>query len=360
MNWRPYILPGLIFQSVIIGGGYATGRELIEFFAPSGPAGGILGLLVAGVTFALVLSAAFEFARVFRAYDYRSFARQLLGRAWVLYELGYLALVVLVLAVVGAASGELLEAELGLPPALGTIVMMLLVAWLTFGGSGAISRALSYWSALLYCVYVLLFIAAFVRGGEQIQGNITGGGAHAPWVLPGIRYASYNIILPAVLFCMPLLETRRQALGAGALAGVIAVVPALLFFLAMLSRYPQIVMEPVPVLYLMAWLDTGWLVVLFQIVVFGTFVETGAGMLHAINERVEVQVRERGRRLPRWARPVIAGCFLLLSVYGATTVGIVDLIAKGYGFLSWWFIAVLLIPLLTVGVWRIGRSRSGS
>ncbi|MEO1082132.1 MAG: hypothetical protein AAFY29_21420 [Pseudomonadota bacterium] len=358
MNWRPYILPGLIFQSVIIGGGYATGRELIEFFAPSGPAGGILGLLVAGVTFAIVLSAAFEFARVFRAYDYRSFARQLLGPAWILYELGYLALVVLVLAVVGAAAGELIEAEVGLPPALGTVIMMLLVAWLTFGGSGAISRVMSYWSALLYFVYVLLFVAAFLRGGELIGANLSDAAPSAPFVLPGIRYASYNIILPAVLFCIPLLETRRQALGAGAMAGVIAVVPALLFFLAMLSRYPQIVEEPVPVLYLMSGLDMGWLVVLFQIVVFGTFVETGAGILHAINERIDIQAREGGRRLPRWARPAIAGAFLLLSVYGATTVGIVDLIAKGYGLLSWWFIAVLLVPLLTIGVWRISRVRS--
>ncbi len=343
---------------MIIGGGYATGRELIEFFAPSGPFGGILGLLVAGVTFAIVLSAAFEFARVYRAYDYRNFARLLLGRVWVLYELGYLALVVLVLAVVGAASGELIEAELGLSPTLGTVLMMLLVVWLTFGGSGAISRVMSYWSALLYFVYVLLFVAAFLRGGEVIQANLGGAVIGEPWVLPGIRYASYNIILPAVLFCIPLLESRRQALGAGLMAGVIAVVPALLFYVAMLSRYPEIVDKPVPVLYLMAGLDIGWLVVLFQIVVFGTFVETGAGILHAINQRIEAQAREGGHQLPRWARPVIAGTFLVLSVFGATTVGIVDLIARGYGFLSWWFIVVLLLPLLTVGVWRISRARS--
>ena len=38
------ILPGLAFKAVVIGGGYATGRELVEYFMPSGPVGGLMGL----------------------------------------------------------------------------------------------------------------------------------------------------------------------------------------------------------------------------------------------------------------------------------------------------------------------------
>ena len=29
---RKYLVPGLVFQSVVIGGGYGTGREIAEFF----------------------------------------------------------------------------------------------------------------------------------------------------------------------------------------------------------------------------------------------------------------------------------------------------------------------------------------
>ena len=42
-------------------------------------------------------------------------------------------------------------------------------------------------------------------------------------------------------------------------------------------------------------------------------------------------------------------------MYGATAIGIVDLIAKGYGFLTWVFIAILILPLLTLGIWKIHR-----
>jgi uncharacterized membrane protein YkvI len=32
--FQRYLLPGLAFKAVVIGGGYATGRELAEFFMP--------------------------------------------------------------------------------------------------------------------------------------------------------------------------------------------------------------------------------------------------------------------------------------------------------------------------------------
>ncbi|MHA7816953.1 MAG: YkvI family membrane protein [Pseudohaliea sp.] len=354
MNWRAYLLPGLVFQSVIIGGGYATGRELVTFFLALGPLPGLLGLLVAGLVFAAVMATAYEFARQAGAHDYRTFCRRLLGPAWVLYEVAYLALVVLILAVVGSAAGELASDALGLPPATGTVGMMLLVGTLTFYGSALIGRVLAGWSVLLYAVYLLLFALTLTAHGDTIAQSLREPPAQeGSWALSGTRYAAYNISLPAVLFCMTLLTTRRQAVGAGIMTGVIAIVPALLFYTAMLAYYPAIVAQPVPALFLMAQLDLPWVQALFQLVVFGTFVETGAGVLHAINERIDVQAQERGRALPRWARPTVAGSLLLLSIYGATTFGIVDLIARGYGFLSWVFIAVLIAPLMTIGLWRI-------
>jgi uncharacterized membrane protein YkvI len=40
--FKRWCLPGFAFKAVVIGGGYATGRELAEFFLPSGPWGGSL------------------------------------------------------------------------------------------------------------------------------------------------------------------------------------------------------------------------------------------------------------------------------------------------------------------------------
>jgi uncharacterized membrane protein YkvI len=44
-------------------------------------------------------------------------------------------------------------------------------------------------------------------------------------------------------------------------------------------------------------------------------------------------------------------------VYAATAVGLVDLIAKGYGTLTWLFLAIYVLPLMTWGVWLLRRGR---
>jgi len=37
----------------------------------------------------------------------------------------------------------------------------------------------------------------------------------------------------------------------------------------------------------------------------------------------------------------------------AARIGLIDLIAKGYGYLAWVIIAVYAVPLVTVGAWHI-------
>lgn len=355
--FRRYLLPGFVFQSVVIGGGYATGRELVEFFLPAGPLGGLLGLLVAGLVFGLVLAAGFEFARLHAAYDYRGFCRALLGRGWVLFELAFLALLLLILSVVAAAAGELAQANLGVPALSGTLALMAAVALLAFTGSATIQRVLSAWSIVLYAVYLILFGATFVQSGEAIAAAFAASPVGEGWAESGVRYAGYNLaVMPAVLFATAHLASRRETLGAGLMAGALAVVPALLFFVALMALYPGIGAEPVPANALMAALQRPWLALVFHVVVFGTLIETGAALLHAVNERLEQHLADGRRALPRLARPAVALGFLLFAVFAGERFGIVALIARGYGTLTLVFILVLVLPLLTVGVWRIVRA----
>ncbi|MEQ9394342.1 hypothetical protein [Haliea sp.] len=354
--FRNYLLPGFVFQSVLIGGGYATGRELIEFFFASGPLGGVLGLLVAGLIFGSVLAVGFEFARVTGAYDYKHFCRELLGPGWVAFELAFLALLLLILSVIGSAAGTL-ATGFGIPSLWGTISLMLLIAVLTFTGSETIKRVLAGWSLLLYLVYAALFVLAFQLFGGDIAASFLEAHAATGWVSSGVLYSGYNLaILPAVLFAVAGLKTRRQTVGAGLLAGIIAVIPALLFFVAMMARYPEIGDQPVPASYLIAQLKVGWLELIFQIVVFGTFIETGTALLHAVNERIDAGFAARGRQLPRVLRPAVALAILLFAMFAGERIGIVDLIAHGYGLLTMVFMLVLVAPLLTVGLWRVHRA----
>ena len=51
----------------------------------------------------------------------------------------------------------------------------------------------------------------------------------------------------------------------------------------------------------------------------------------------------------------LAAGILLISIFLADKIGLIDLIAKGYGALTWGYWLVFLIPLLTIGVIKIRK-----
>ena len=125
--FRIYVVPGAVIQSVMIGGGYGTGREIVEYFTSYGVLGGIFGICVAFVVLAMVVAMTFEFARVFRAYDYRHFFKGLLGPGWVVYEVLIILLFLLILAVLASAAGNILRDNFGIPYVAGLSIMLLVV-----------------------------------------------------------------------------------------------------------------------------------------------------------------------------------------------------------------------------------------
>ena len=357
---KRYLLPGFIFQSVVIAGGYGTGRELAEFFLPYGPKGGLMAMMFVSMTFwSLVCAVAFEYARVFQAYDYRTFCRRLLGRGWVVFELTYSAMLLLVLAVIASAAGSILQETFGLPYAVGVIGIMVAIGFLVFEGTGLIEKVLASWSFVLYCTFTVLFawsLSAFSSEITTALGTVPVGDG---WFKGGIEYAAYNVaIIPALLFGVRHVSTRREALIAGGLAGPIAMVPGFFLLLAMAGHYPAIADETVPVNFILEELGSRSFQIVFQVCLFGTLIETGTGMIHGVNERLAMTFKEAGKELPTAIRPVVAVALLIVGALLAQ-FGLIDLIALGYGTVTWVFLVVVLLPLLTWGVWQLIKAGEG-
>jgi uncharacterized membrane protein YkvI len=353
-SWfRRFLLPGFVFQSLCIAGGYGTGRELVEFFLLFGPAGGLLGMLPATLVVSAGCVVTFELARVTRTYDYRSFLQVLLGRAWFLYEIAYLVSILLILAVIGSATGALFTETFGIPDVVGTGLLLVVIAFLAFKGTRLIEGFLSAWSFVLYAVYFSVCVLSMHVFGPMIREALTAFPVEPGWFLSGFRYGVLQLsLVPAVLFSTTYFKGRRDAMIAGALTGPILMIPAALFYFGMLGQFPDIVERPIPVNQMLEGLGSSFLLLAFPVVLIGTFIETGTGMIHAFNERLAGGLRSLGKTLPPWARPTIA-VGLLLGALLLSRLGIIDLIAVGYGALTWVFIVVLAIPLFTIGAWKV-------
>ena len=170
--FRVYIVPGAVFQSVMVGGGYGTGREIVEYFTSYGAIGGLLGIGVAYLVLASVLAVTFEFSRHFSAYDYRSFFKYLLGPGWVAFEILIILLFLLILAVLAAAAGNILRDNFGIPYVVGLSIMLGVVGVLTFFGQKFIEKVLTFWSFFLYAVFLVFFVSVFSGDGVSLTDSI--------------------------------------------------------------------------------------------------------------------------------------------------------------------------------------------
>jgi uncharacterized membrane protein YkvI len=172
-----------------------------------------------------------------------------------------------------------------------------------------------------------------------------------------MQYSFYNVTaIPIILYAARGIESRREAILAGTIGAAIAIIPALMLHVSFITQFPSILDAELPIYDVFVQLDLGWLKFLYLIVLFGTFIETGAGNIQGFIERLDGWWVERtGNTMNRGVHAVVAG--VVVSLAGSLAqVGIVSLIADGYGTLAWGFMLVYIIPLLTVGVWRLVKS----
>lgn len=352
---RAIIVPAAVFQSVIVGGAYGTGREVVEFISSYGALGGFLAIATAGLCFGLVLAASFEFARVFAAWDYRRFLRALLGPAWIAYELMFAVLLIIILAVTGAAAGNVLSDALAAPQAVGIAVLFVLVVMLNFFGRRIVERTLGVGALVLLAGLLAYSAAILLRDDTTVWLHVDGDSVAAGWWLSGMKFAIYNsALIPVLLYSARDLPDRASALGAGALAALFGVLPATLFHLTFIAGGPEILHEALPT-YSMIERFIPAAAPLYVIILFATIVQTGVGVLQGLNERLDGWYLERNARALAPAFHALVAGFILVCSLVLSHLGLVALVARGYGGLAWGFFFVFTLPLLTAGLRKIMR-----
>jgi uncharacterized membrane protein YkvI len=358
-RFKRWLLPGLGVKAVVIGGGYATGRELAEFFLSNGPWGGLYAILFATLLFSVFCSLTFVLARRLQTFDYKSFFKRLLGPAWPLFEFAYVLFVVLILAVYGAAAGAIGNAVFGAPLWVGTVALAGGIASVVAFGNKAVERLFRDVSYLLYGVYALFIVLALWRFGNRVPGGFEAYQQTSGWALSGITYFGYNIVGAVVI--LPILRhlvSDRDAVVAGVISGPLTMLPALLFFIPMVAFYPEVQSATLPSDFMLQRIGIPAFHILFQVMIFAALLESGTSSVHAINERIDNAWATRyGKELTHRQRlgiavVVLAGCMFLASRFG-----LVALIANGYRALAYILLATYILPLVTVGLWLLWRDQ---
>ena len=363
--YTKYILPGVILQSVLIGGGYATGREIYQYGGLFGAKGWIAGITIA-IGFALFSFLTFELCRIHKVYDYKSFTKKIIGPLWPVMDILTILISILLIAVMAAATASIFT-QVGLPSFLGSLIVIIIVGLLNFFGDRIIEQFESIGTVLLYIGYIIFTIIVISRRGEHIgevfaenstvayDGNVT----VALCIWTGILYVAYNIICMQMgMFTLKRQTSRKHTFWAGIVAGALMVIPWFLSYFAMMCFYGDLSIVGPEV-------ETPWtamitavnggpvLLALFGLVMGWTLIETATGCIHMIIDRFDKAIKERkGTELSKKARG-IAAVVVLVSALLLSRIGIVDLIGAGYSALSYGFIIFYLLPVLCIGGYQI-------
>ena len=358
-----YVLPGIILQSVLIGGGYATGREIVEYGAKYGAMGWLSGF-ASFIGFSLMAILSFDMVRLFKLYDFKSLLKSLIGPFYRLFDVVYIMLMLIIIAVMSSATGAIVEQMTGLNYWVGVSVITVVVGILNFYGEKIIACFESVGTVLLYIGYISFSALVISQGSGHIsQVMNTGDISFTPDVTvlsalwTGILYVGYNLVVfPASFFTIKEQTNTRQSVIGGLIAGLLMTVPWFMTYFAIMAFYPDtsVLAAPVPWLVMMtADKAPSWLFLFFGLVMGWTLIETATGMIHAMLGRIDKGLADSGRPAMARSRRAVLTIAILAASAVLAKFGIIDLIAKGYNALSYAIIVLLLVPLLTVGLYKI-------
>jgi uncharacterized membrane protein YkvI len=352
--YRVLLVPTAVFLSVIFGGSYGSGREVMEFISKYGPHGGLFSIGVTMLTYTAILFLGFEIARLFRAYEYRSFCDALLGKAWFLYEIVIMIGMILTLSIVGSVAGTLMNDHFGLPVWMGTVAVLVVVITLNYLGRELIEQSMMVSVTALFASLLAVVYFVLINSETSLQAAFSDSSPDYSSWKGALKYAITGTgFLPLLLYCARDLQTRAESFVAAAACGLVAVLPAIAFHAAFMTEYPAITGEALPTYFIFEKSSPAWALNLYMVVLFVLICQTGVGVLQGLIERLDAwQVSKKGKPLSRTGHGMTAG-FMMVASLSLGSMGVVALILRGYTILSASFLVVFTIPLLTWGVYLV-------
>lgn len=315
----------LAYMSVVIGGGFASGNEVLQFFTGYGVAG-IAGSVVAAVLFAFLGMQIARISSVMQAGSHKQVLYILFGEkaglvvdvilSFFLYGVGVVML---------AGAGSTLAQQFGLAPLVGSAVMtVLVIGTLCLNVKGIINLISAVMPFLLVMVLAITVYSIYSSTGTSAElaqaaeevTIINFLGADVPnWALSGLLYASFNIAVgfPMLAVIGGLTKSPKAAALGGIAGGLGLGFLIVVLNIGMYANLDRLVGVEIPTLLLAQEIHP-WLAVLMALSLICMIYSTAVGMFFAFGARFATPDTNRFKILSA----IFAAIGLALSQVGFT------------------------------------------
>lgn len=343
------------YIGTVVGAGFASGQEVLQFFGYFGRAG------LAGLAITAILLAAFgymilELGRRLKAESHLPVIRYAGGR-WIGTLLDWVITAFLFggLVTMGAGAGAIFSEQFGLPFVWGSILMIGVSLFTVLFGISGVVRSISI-------VVPLLFVAVFGVAAYTIATDYPAllatlrsysEPSRAPlpyWPLTTILYTSYNLVL-AIAILAPLgAVSGPNRLRTGAILGGIGLgIGATLINLAILTHIKRAAAYEIPMI-MVAGTVSPLVKTVYTLILLSEVYTTAVGSLYGFVARLSKQGTPRYRYLTIGAGVAALG----LSQYGFSNL--VGTLFPAVGFAGLLMLGALALTFVRG---KIGKHRRG-
>lgn len=343
------------------GGGFASGAQLIQYFVAFGIWALITPILAQAIG-AVFQWYALRHAKKHNTYDYRSFNDSFYGKFAPifsnLYEVVYIILLCLAPSVAFATGGSTMEELTGLPYILCTLVIGAFIFLITIYGTDLVRKAASTLSVLIIIGLLVVYIPNIIAQWGNITTNIGAMAAEAKPAGPAMWqcfiYAAFQLASIGLLVqhAQPFESTKeaKTSMIYGFLVNAGIIFLSTIGMIAIVDN-PQLSTASVPILLLVrGGVGSSFMTPIISILIILGSISTAVNMIAGVIQRVtnayeKPEVREKANGKPTKLTLITALGFTMLA-FGIAQFGLLPLVKKGYGYLGYITIAVIIVPYI--------------
>ncbi len=241
------------YLGAVIGAGFASGQEIMQFFVAYGSYG-FKGAILATLLFALSGGVLLYTAHRVKISNYQTMITHLMGpRAGIIVD-GVMALFLFLgISTMLSASGAVFYEHLYLPKSLGILLAYLVVGLVLFTGKKGLIMSYNFLVPLKLLLLLLIsgYAAFFLNNSQPTSAaHIVLPARSEFWALSSLLYVAYNFALAmVVLTAYQPVTTCKDGIRGAVWGGLVLGIMVVLTYLALHKYLPAVLQFEVPMLY---------------------------------------------------------------------------------------------------------------
>lgn len=351
---------GVLFGSHA-GGGFATGNQETQYYVQYGwtaPVAAILAMVLLTATLRVVII----MYNNFDCENYKDLFKILwnpypkLAISWEIYY--YLMVAIAVSAVIAGAASVF--QSLGMPYILAVFIVGATLLLLTIFGAVFVSGASGIMSVIILLCSLLIFITGIKIKVPEITQIFTekqfwGDSMIKPFTVV-FTYAGFqSVVIPAVAASSKaLLKNEREAtlsMFISFLMNAVALCLAVTMLLGWYGDFTAAGQTTLPTLYVATHSGVPIVATAYKISLFLCLISTGVTTIFGMVNRFENAEKLMFIQNKKGRRAFIA-CLIMVVAILLSLTGLTNLVKYGYGYCGYIGIFAIIIPFLTIGVYK--------